>query len=180
MNFFKMYFNTPKMPLSFYYTPYVVVYIFVFLIMASSGSSLVSWILNIVLFILGSYTYAWLSDYMLATKDNFILRYFFMKSMVFRRDFGQILKSTHSASKESRVYERRVIDRNPNSFTYEDREKHSVYFKRTFMSIVINVVIKFILAWLFIFVFWISIFTHVIVMKKYRDFVDKEIEEGNL
>ena len=48
------------------------------------------------------------------------------------------------------------------------------------MSIVINVVIKFILAWLFIFVFWISIFTHVIVMKKYRDFVDKEIEEGNL
>ena len=171
MNFFKMYFNTPKMPLSFYYTPFVVVYIFIFLIMASSGASLVSWILNIVLFILGSYTYAWLSDYMLATKDNFILRYFFTKSVVFRRDFGQILKSTHSVSKESRVYERRA---------YEFREKHSVYFKRTFMSIVINVVIKFILAWGSIFVFWISIFTHVIVMKKYRDFVDKEIEEGNL
>ncbi|MFV5902772.1 hypothetical protein BUZ83_12380 [Staphylococcus saprophyticus] len=181
MKFLKSYFNTPKMPLSFYYTPYVVVYIFKFLFMVFSGnSSLFSWILNIVVFILGSYTYAWLSDYILSTKENILLRYFFSKSVIFRRDFGEVLKTAYSTSKETPVYERRIINRNANSYTYEDREKHSVYFKRTFISIIINIVAKFILAWIFIFVFWISIFTHVKVMKNYRDFVDKEIEAGNL
>lgn len=170
MNLIKKYFDTPRMPLSFYYTPYFAVFVVNFLIMIGTGTPVLNWIFTIILFVLGTYTYAWLTDYMLFTSTNGFIRYFFMRSMIFRRDFGTIVKHTHAANKESRVYEwdgKRL------------EENHLVYVKRTFLGIVINVVVKFILAFIFIPVFYISILTHPLIIKKFRaKFAELETHEN--
>lgn len=120
-----------------------------------------SWLYNIIVFILGSYTYAWLSDYILTFKENIILRYFFMKSVIFRKDFGAIVKEGYSNTREfAPVY---------NFKNKRIEEAHEVYLKRTFISIIINIIAKFILAWMFVFVFWISIFIHPITIRKYKE-----------
>lgn len=161
MDTLKKYFETPKMPFSFYYTPYTIVYIVKFLYMFYQGTySMFDWIFNIVVFILGSYTYAWLSDYMLFSSENTILHYFFAKSVVFRRDFGTVLKVSYVNNSKHKVH---------NIKNGRISEAHEVYLKRTFVGLIINIIVKFILAWLFIWVFWISIFTHPFIMKKYKE-----------
>ncbi|PNZ04385.1 hypothetical protein CD131_04665 [Staphylococcus muscae] len=161
----KKYFNTPKMPLSFYYTPYTVIYFFHFLIMLLSGAhGVISWTFNIIVFILGSYTYAWLSEYMLTTSNNFFIRYLFTKSMIFRGDFREYVSNVYSANSKHRVY---------NITNSRISEAHEVYVKRTFISIGVNVIIKFLLALIASPLFMISIFTHPIIMKKFYLLIDK-------
>ena len=64
------------MPIFFFYTPYTIVYLVKFIFMIQNETtSWISWVWNIVIFLLGSYTYAWLSSYILDTKDNVLLRF---------------------------------------------------------------------------------------------------------
>ncbi|MEL0539197.1 hypothetical protein [Staphylococcus debuckii] len=169
MNLLKQYFDTPKVPLAFYYTPYVAVHVVMFFTLVNDGASAFKWIWTILTFLLGSYTYAWLSDYMLYTSQNGFVRYIFMKSMIFRRDFGNVVKTTHTANKQDRVFK---IEGN------RVREDNMTYVKRTFFSIAINVVVKFFLAFLLYPIFIISIFIHPIIIKKYKEVVARQEQNG--
>lgn len=173
MDIFKKYFNTPKVPITFYYTPYIYVFLTKFIYMAFDGSySIMSWIYNIILFLLGSYTFAWMSDYVLEFKSNVFLRYFFMRSVIFRRDFGTLARMSYDYNRRTMTTNK--LDVKGNKWTW--REAHETYIKRVFLGFIINIIAKYILAWMFLFVFTISIFLHPIVIKKYYNRV-KELED---
>ncbi|MDK8645877.1 MULTISPECIES: hypothetical protein [Staphylococcus] len=169
MNLLKQYFNTPKMPLVFYYTPYVAVHVVMVFNLLADNAGFLRWFWTIFTFLLGSYTYAWLSDYMLYTSQNNFVRYIFAKSVIFRSDFGTIVKNAHATNKQNRAFK---IEGN------KIREDNMLYVKRTFVSIVGNVIGKFILAFLLYPIFIISIFTHPIIIKKYKEVALQEEQSG--
>ncbi|MDU9351973.1 hypothetical protein [Staphylococcus warneri] len=168
----KNYFSTPKMPIFFFYTPYTLVYLVKFIFMTQYElTTWTSWVWNIVVFLLGSYTYAWLSSYILDTKGNGLIRFFFAKSVLFRRDFGTIAKMAFDNNRRAMPTTKVEIKRNKRT----SRDAIETYIKRTFFSFLIVIIIKFILAWILQPIFWISIFIHPIIMKKYRQKIAEHV-----
>lgn len=166
------YFSTPKMPISFFYTPYTLVYLVKFIFMIKNETTnWIDWSWTIVLFLLGSYTYAWLSSYMLDTKDNGFVRFFFAKSIVFRKDFGTLAKMAYDDHRRRNPTRKIEIKENKMSA----RESIGTYIKGAFFSFIIVIVIKFILAWVLQPIFWISIIIHPIIMKKYRQKISEHL-----
>ncbi|MCI2847734.1 MULTISPECIES: hypothetical protein [Staphylococcus] len=166
------YFSTPKMPIFFFYTPYTIVYLVKFIFMIQNETtSWISWVWNIVIFLLGSYTYAWLSSYILDTKDNVLLRFFFMKSVLFRKKFGTIAKMTFDTHRRINPTFKQKIEGDKVDF----RESFGTYIKGTFFSFIIVIIVKFILAWILHPIFWISIIIHPIIMKKYRQKISEHL-----
>ncbi|MBI5973646.1 hypothetical protein [Staphylococcus caledonicus] len=164
----KNYFATPRMPIFFFYTPYTLIYLTKFIFMAQNEyTSLVSWIWNITVFILGSYTYAWLSSYILDTKENRFIRFFFAKSILFRKDFGTLAKMAYDANRQAMPTIKE--ERRGNKISW--RESYSTYIKSVFFSFIIIIVIKYILAWILSPIFLVSIIIHPIIMKKYHQLV---------
>ncbi|PTK67845.1 MULTISPECIES: hypothetical protein [Staphylococcus] len=166
------YFSTPKMPLFFFYTPYTLVYIVKFIFMAQNDiTSWLDWLWNIVIFLLGSYTYAWLSSYILDTKENRLIRFFFAKSVIFRKDFGTLAKMSFDTHRQTN----RTLKFKTEGDRVRFRESFETYIKGAFFSFIIVVVVKFILAWVLHPIFWVSIIIHPIIMKKYRQKISEQL-----
>ncbi|MCK1197322.1 hypothetical protein MXZ32_09790 [Streptococcus uberis] len=165
--FFKEYFDTPKMPLSFYYTIITPPSILILLLIITQQNNIIFSIIALVFFVIVQYTTGWFVDYILSTSKNQVIRYFATRSLVFRRDFSSIVADIYRRNSQSKAY---TLDWEKNQIY----ENHSVYVKRTFLGILMNIIFRFFVGGWLISLSWITMVIHKNTIKKYKNFINKQ------
>jgi len=169
--FLKKFFCTPKVPLTFYYTPLVAIYIFILLVnignITGSAKGFLWFIVVTVIMCIVNYSYAWFSDYMLYTSKSRFVSFVFMKSFIFRKGSKEGMMAVYNSMPSETVLEQSGHNR------YRVRQSRSAAVKQTFqVYFIIFPLIKFFIAYAMLPFILITPFLHIKTMEKYYTLVE--------
>ncbi|MGV2929275.1 hypothetical protein RW115_11810 [Macrococcus capreoli] len=165
----KKYFCTPKVPITFYYTPLIPILIFWIVInlgnLNFNFKGILALIIFIAPFILVNYAYAWFSDYMLYKSKNLFVRYIFMKSAIFHRGFKSGAMAVYNS-----IPNENFIEVTGNRYKIKSSREKAI--KTTFIvTFILLPLFKFLVAYAMLPFIIITPFLHTRTMKKYYDLV---------
>lgn len=152
------YFHTPKMPLRFYMSSYL---IFMLWGVFVTEYGIVEKAALVVYTVLSNYTYCWYADYKRATQSTF--SWFFMPFQSAR-----IAQSTSSYMNFQKGEMHRGIFGGYTFRSSADYGRHFVFFLLVF------VITEFIKFWIVLVIAFITLFTHRSTIRKYLHFIEND------
>ncbi|WP_414055829.1 hypothetical protein [Macrococcus equi] len=169
------FFCTPKVPLSFYYTSFIPVIIFLNFISITEFKWF-SFIVMNAFYLLLNYCYAWFCDYMLYRYKNPFIQFVFMKSIIFNKGMQtgiiSVYNSLPSELKREEDSKGRIYYRESRETAFKQSAK--IYF-------VILPLIKFFITLVCLPLIFLLPFIHIFLMKTYYKLVAADIkDETNL